>query len=105
MGDIDTQSSHSSGNTNLANIERALEDILQAIGNGHGEGIDKTMNQVGKLVKSLNAAEAHADPQAVSRVQELFKKTALSMATATRKNRDELRHLSAGKRSLRAYRP
>ena len=59
---------------------------------------------MGTLFKSLNAAEAHADPQAVLRVRALFKQAAIAMATASQQARSELKRLSAGRRSLRAYR-
>ncbi len=105
MGDNAKQPTQSPGDTGLANIELALQHILQAIGDGQSDGIEKLTDQMDTLVKSLDAAEAHADPQAVMRIQALFKQATLAMATASQQARGELKRISAGRRSLRAYRP
>lgn len=104
MADFAERRTQSPAPTGIAGIERALQDIIQAIGNGRDDGIEKLMDQMGTLVESLDAAEAHADPQAVLRVRALFNQATLALATASQQARGELKHLSVGKRSLRAYR-
>jgi len=88
----------------LADIERALQGILQAVRDGQDDSIDQLVNQVGELVESFEAAEADAQPQVVRRVRSLFKQTALALATAGQQARARLRRVATGKKSLRAYR-
>ena len=104
MADFTDQPAQSPGTTSIAGIEQALQHIIQAIGNGRDDDIEKLIDQMGTLMESLDAAKAHADPQAVLRIQTLFNQATLALATASQQARGELKHLSVGKRSLRAYR-
>jgi hypothetical protein len=104
MADSAEQPAQSPGSTGIAGIEQALQHILQAVSNGRDDDIEKLMDQMGDLVESLDAAEAHADAQAVLRIRTLFNQATLAMATASQQARGEHKHLSVGKRSLRAYR-
>jgi len=104
MADSTDQPAQSPGATGIADIEQALQHIIQVIGNGRNHDIEKLIDQMGTLVESLGAAEAHADCQAVLRIQALFNQATLALAAASQQARGELKHLSVGKRSLRAYR-
>lgn len=104
MADSADQPAQPQGGAGIADIERTLQQILQAVRDGQNDGIDQLMDQVGTLVESLDAAEAEDQPQAVQRVQSLWKETALALATTGQQARSELRRLTAGRRSLRAYR-
>jgi len=104
MADSAEKPAQSQGAAGIADIEHALRQILQAVRDGQDDSIDQFVDEVGELVKSLEAAEADAQPQAVRRVRSLFKQTALALATTGQQARGELRRLAAARTSLRAYR-
>lgn len=104
MADNAEQPAQPRGGAGIADIERALQQILQAIRDGQNDGVDQLVDQVGTLVESLDPAEADAQPQAVRRVRSLWNQATLALATTGQQARDELRRLAAGRTSLRAYR-
>ncbi len=105
MAETTEESEQSPGNAPLAGIERALQQVLRNLGDGRDDGIDEAMRRLSSLIESLDADEARHDPRSVSRIQSLFKQAALALATTSRQARGELKRLSAGRKSLRAYRP
>ncbi len=104
MADSAEKPAQPQGGAALADIERALQQILQAVRDGQDDGIDQLVGQVGTLVESLDAAEADAQPQAVQRVRSLWKQTALALATARQQANAELHRVTTGRRTIRAYR-
>jgi hypothetical protein len=99
--------------TVIAGIERTLRQILQAVSTGQDNRIGSLVEQLGTQIQSLSPADkAGADgaacaatPQDLQRVSNLWKQTSLALASASQQASAELQRISAGRSTLRAYRP
>jgi hypothetical protein len=90
--------------TGIADIERTLRQILQAVGDGQDNRVGPLVEQLGKIIQSVDPANATGHEQAIGQVRTLWKQTALALASARHQAGAELHRIAAGRSSLRAYR-
>ena len=95
------------GIAGVADVENTLRQILQAVSDGQDNRIGPLVEQLGTLIQSLSPADkaGAATPQDLQRVRDLWKQTALALASASQQARAELQRIAAGRSTLRAYRP
>ncbi|MCX7429330.1 MAG: hypothetical protein NTW96_27365, partial [Planctomycetia bacterium] len=99
--------------TCIAGIELVLRQIIQAVSEGRDDRVGPFVDRLGALFESLtpadrtaaNGADGAATLQDLQRVSNLWKQTALAIASASQQASAELQHIAVGRSTLRAYRP
>lgn len=97
----------------IAGIELVLRQIIQAVNQGRDDRAGPLVDRLGALFESLtpadrtaaDGADGAATLQDLHRISNLWKQTALAIASASQQASAELQHIAVGRSTLRAYRP
>jgi len=92
--------------TGITGIENKLRRLLDAVRAGRDDRLEAHLAELGDAIAALeSAAASDVAPEDLARIRDLWKQAALALASATQNARGELQRVTAGRKTLKAYKP